>query len=564
MSFWSSALSTFEGQIFVGVCIVGGTALLYLNRDRMEYLNSFLGTTSTTATVTILGVTYFEEDQVQKDEAISDLIWLTYRKNFEPIHGDEQLSSDTGWGCTYRSGQMIMAEALYRHLLWEERREKKRNLRNQEKLWCRTSAISYFQDVLDSSAHLSIQKMAHEVFKVRKRPGQWISPGESVFLLSQLAGQLPIRVYLAHDSMLSIKRLVGKKEWRPTVVFIPLRLGLDRFEPAYSRALKAFFSLPQCIGVVGGKPGSSFYFVGFEAESNHLLYLDPHTTKNPLILGTHGHENGFDGNNTLINETCSCSRLKRMSFSSASPSVCLGLFFPSLQDVANFSSQLKKERDGHEWVEPLFAFQDDLCLSISEEPHEFDDGQSIRTTSFPSSRLAPTTTTKSMKRGMFDDDVNVEEAKEEGFDVVTRSLIASTLDDNDYVEENNLEEEEEDDDDDVDVDEVIANGRNNCGWEVGKSQQQLQKQDNIDYVSPPIASVSSFVYPHDSSVSSSPEWMKIRSRYDSMRDLGETDDEDSDTNNDYGFQHIAISDVRGSAVSLEQQDVEDDFVLVDN
>ena len=50
--------------------------------------------------------------------------------------------------------------------------------------------------------------------------------------------------------------------WKPLLLFVSLRLGLSDINPVYKSGLKACFSLPSSLGVIGGSPNHALYLLG--------------------------------------------------------------------------------------------------------------------------------------------------------------------------------------------------------------------------------------------------------------------------------------------------------------
>jgi Peptidase family C54 len=47
-------------------------------------------------------------------------------------------------------------------------------------------------------------------------------------------------------------------------------LGVERLNTVYAEQLRRVLSWPQSAGIVGGKPGHSYYFLGYQARATHV------------------------------------------------------------------------------------------------------------------------------------------------------------------------------------------------------------------------------------------------------------------------------------------------------
>ncbi|XP_071888158.1 cysteine protease ATG4A-like [Anas platyrhynchos] len=124
--------------------------------------------------------------------------------------------------------------------------------------------------------------------------------------------------------------------WKPLLLIIPLRLGINHINPVYIDAFKECFKMPQSLGALGGKPNNAYYSIGF--LGNELIYLDPHTTQSFVD----SEENG-----TVDDESFHCQEAPhRMKIMNLDPSVALGFFCKEECDFDNRCSLVQKVRVG--------------------------------------------------------------------------------------------------------------------------------------------------------------------------------------------------------------------------
>ncbi|KAM5146662.1 cysteine protease ATG4A [Mantella aurantiaca] len=312
--------------------------------------------------VFILGKQY--DIKTEKSDLLLDVtsrLWFTYRKKFSPIGGTGP-SSDAGWGCMLRCGQMMLAQALIcQHLgrEWQWDKHKKQPEEYYQILQC-------FIDRKNSC--YSIHQMAQMGVGEGKSIGEWYGPNTVAQVLKKLAlfdewNSLAVYVSMdntvviedirkmcryhphnwstAHGSSLTHQSAWSRcrdtseqsSAWRPLLLIVPLRLGINQINPVYIDAFKECFKMPQSLGALGGKPNNAYYFIGFSGDE--LIYLDPHTTQTCVETEQTG---------TVQDQTYHCQKNpNRMKILNLDPSVALGFFCKEEADFDKWCKTVEKE-----------------------------------------------------------------------------------------------------------------------------------------------------------------------------------------------------------------------------
>jgi len=268
-------------------------------------------------------------------DAVQSRLWLTYRRDF-PVIGSSGMSSDQGWGCMLRCGQMVVGSALINLRLgngwsWSPNTKDTDYIR----------VVQMFQDL--KSAPYSIHQIALMGESVDNKPvGTWFGPNtvaQAIRKLSHYDEWNQLAVYVALDNTLVMDEVretatsntstnnqynecqpnCDKRCWRPLLLFIPLRLGLSEINPVYMRGLKACFSIPQTLGVIGGRPNHALYMLGHVADE--IIYLDPHVTQTAAPVADWMEKLTLE--QMQADSSYHCERANRIHISQLDPSLSL-------------------------------------------------------------------------------------------------------------------------------------------------------------------------------------------------------------------------------------------------
>ncbi|NWW75637.1 ATG4C protease, partial [Climacteris rufus] len=332
-------------------------------------------------------------------------IWLTYREEFPQIQGSA-LTTDCGWGCTLRTGQMLLAQGLMLHFLgrawvWPEaldmdgcdseswsshtmrkltasfeasltaEREPKLQPRprrgSARRSWDVTDMrnevyhrkiISWFGD--SPLAAFGLHQLIEYGKKSGKIAGDWYGPAVVAHILRKAVEEARdpelqgVTVYVAQDCTVYSSDVIdrqcsfmdsGKAGTKAVIILVPVRLGGERTNTDYLEFVKGILSLEYCVGIIGGKPKQSYYFAGFQDDS--LIYMDPHYCQSFVDVSI----------KDFPLESFHCPSPKKMSFKKMDPSCTIGFYCRTVQDFEKASEEITKMlKSSSKEKYPLFTF----------------------------------------------------------------------------------------------------------------------------------------------------------------------------------------------------------------
>uniref|UniRef100_A0A7S4AEE5 Cysteine protease n=1 Tax=Pseudo-nitzschia australis TaxID=44445 RepID=A0A7S4AEE5_9STRA len=260
-----------------------------------------------------------EYDERKKYEG--SLFWWTYRYDFPAINC---ITTDAGWGCMLRSAQMMLSHALRIHFKSRHWRPDPSTTKAREDDFV-AGLMTWFADFPSKMESIySLHNMcAAGMAKYEVLPGDWYGPGTACYVIRDLVAlhqQRQSNLFRVHvssegtvyndlvfelmtrDSSKKKRRSQqdGKEqrkvveeplhpldpaynpekteldlkeiEWDTgLLLLIPHRLGRDSLNEIYVKSVAQSFSLPQSVGILGGRPRGARWFYGAYADGSKVL-----------------------------------------------------------------------------------------------------------------------------------------------------------------------------------------------------------------------------------------------------------------------------------------------------
>lgn len=199
----------------------------------------------------------FKTKKLEDDE---QFIVFTYREGIPKILPTTYFTSDSGWGCMLRVGQMFIANLYFK--LQKKTPFEILTLFNENK-----PLFFSFPNFTDTSAKIYPAKKQYD----------WFSPCECGFIIKELLDNFDstFRTSICNDNCIFLNEIVDDRE--NLVVMVMCRIGLDSPQKEYLDCVLELMKNKHFNSILGGTPKRAHLFI--KNIDGHLGFLDPHRTQ---------------------------------------------------------------------------------------------------------------------------------------------------------------------------------------------------------------------------------------------------------------------------------------------
>ena len=264
---------------------------------------------------------------------LGKVLVYTYRKNFPKIKSyktKKNYTTDAWWGCMVRCGQMILSRGIYRML-------KSKKLDTKTALYYTVPLFGNYP-IKKEQLHPFFQGMIKKYYEManinensdnqieefyppfsiktlcdigemfERTAGEWFSDVIITGVFKKISEYFELfktpdfnMKILTYQSCIEIQDILDncfvEKKYDPKnkeyihfnekyyyfekmgIIFVNVRVGLDKIPKEYFEGIRQLLNFKECIGIIGGKTRLAYYFIGYDIDTDSLLYLDPHVTK---------------------------------------------------------------------------------------------------------------------------------------------------------------------------------------------------------------------------------------------------------------------------------------------
>lgn len=269
--------------------------------------------------------------------------------DFSTIH--KGFTTDSGWGCMIRTSQSLVANSLLNLCLGRDWRLKYATVDELEEHW---KIVALFADT--PTAVFSLHNyVAYANKHCGTKVGEWFGPSNAARSIQAICSDYPtescLKVYVTNDSgdifEDELQKLSTTNEiFQPTLILCGIRLGVKNINIIYWDFLKYIMSISQSVGIAGGRPSSSHYFLGVLGD--YLLYLDPHIAQTAIQLDTNGIIQ--DEEKRKIFGTIHTSALQKIHMGKIDPSMLVGFLIRSKEDFMDFKQKMNSFANGNKFI----------------------------------------------------------------------------------------------------------------------------------------------------------------------------------------------------------------------